>query len=120
MRARSSGDSATSSAAQRFGELGTRPRADDRHDRRSLREHPRDGELRGRDALLGGQLLQRVDQPLIALAVLAGEARQVRAEVAARRRLRAAEQPARQHAVRGDADVQLRERREESWLRVRG
>ena len=36
-----------------------------------------------RDALLGRELLQRLDQPLIALAVLTGEARQVRTEIAA-------------------------------------
>ena len=49
---------------------------------RALRQHPCDRELRGGDALLGRQLLQRLDEPLVALAVLAGEARQVRTKVA--------------------------------------
>ena len=83
MRATSSGVSDDLQRAQRFRELRARARADERHDRRALRKDPRDGELRGGDPLRGCQFLQRLDQALIALAVVSGEARQIRAEIAA-------------------------------------
>ena len=64
--------------------------------------------------------LQRLDQLLVLLAVLAGEARKVRAEVALARRLRAAEQAAREHAVGGDADAELARAAGRSSPRGRG
>ena len=67
--------------AERFGELRARARADQRHDAVSFHEHPRNGQLRDGHALLGRQLLQRFNQTLIPLAILAGEAREMRAEV---------------------------------------
>ena len=54
---------------------------------------------------------------VVALAVLAGEARQVGAEVARARRPRAAQQAAREDAVGGDADAELGEQREDLRLR---
>lgn len=56
--------------AKRLLELCAGPRADDRHDALALRQDPRDGELRGTDALLGCELLQRVDEALVLGAVL--------------------------------------------------
>ena len=73
--------------AQRLLELGPRPRPDQGHDGLPLRQDPGDGELGRTGPFFGGELLQRIDEPLVPFPVLAGEARQVRAEVTLRGRL---------------------------------
>src|SRR5262245_26626812 len=78
--------------AEGFIELLLRPRSDDGDDALALGQNPGDRELRCGDSLLGRDLLQRVDEPLVLLAVVAGEAGHVGAEVALTRRLRTAEQ----------------------------
>jgi hypothetical protein len=70
--------------AKRLGELRSRTRTDERHDMRPSRQHPGDGQLRGRDALLAGHGLERVDDLLVACAVLTREARQTGTEIVRR------------------------------------
>ena len=105
--------------AERLGELRPRARADHRHDASGPSASTQAiASCAGVTPFSAASFCERVDQPLVALAVLAGEARQVRAEVARRRRLRAAEQAARQHAVGGDADAELGEHAGRSRLRA--
>src|SRR4029434_6472702 len=55
--------------------------ARDRHDVVALRQHPGDRELRGRDALLGGERLDPFDDREVALEVALLEARMPVADV---------------------------------------
>ena len=79
--------------------------------------HPRNGHLGRGGVHAGGQLLQHLHQRLIFNAVVAGKTRQVRTEVAGARGLRASQQPARQHAVRRDADTQFLQHRKDRGVR---
>jgi len=83
-----------------------------------LGQHPGDGQLRRAAALQGGQLLQRLHQTHVALAVLAAEARQHAAEVSLGGRLGATQEAAREDAVDGDADTEFEEAREDVHFRA--
>src|SRR5919198_5600825 len=63
-------------------EVGAALRARDRHDVVTLREQPRDRELRRRDAFFGGDLLDLVGEAQIGPQVVAGKSRAGTAEVA--------------------------------------
>ena len=85
-------------------------------------EQPRDGELAGRDALLGSDLLHALDEVEVALEVLALEARVgpaevVLGEIVGRRDL-AGEEAAPERAVGDEADAELADRREDLVLGV--
>ena len=81
------------------------------HDPLAAGEHPGDRDLRDRRALLLGDRAKRLDELEVALEVLAAEAGRVAAEVRgaglAVAAPVAAEQPARENAVGGDADPEL-------------
>ena len=68
--------------AKRFSELSARPRADQRHNRLTLCENPRDGELRRADLSCRRHRLQCFNETQIALMVFTGEAWEMRAKVA--------------------------------------
>jgi hypothetical protein len=91
---------------QRFGQPVAPPRSDQRHDVLAAAERPGDGELRHGDAAPRRDGCQRFHQRGVLPEILAFEARQVRAlhDLALHRRCR--DQPARQHAIGGDADPQ--------------
>jgi hypothetical protein len=72
--------------AERLRQLVARARPDQRHDVVPLREHPRDGDLGGRRAVIVGDRSQRVDEREVALHVAGLEARRAAAEVARRER----------------------------------
>src|ERR1044071_7768661 len=69
-------------SAERLLELRPGPRADQRDDRVALGEDPGERELRRAHTACCGNLSERRDQALVALAVLAAEPRQVSATVA--------------------------------------
>jgi hypothetical protein len=83
MRARSAAVSSTSSAATLSSRYVRPLRAWDRHDVVAPGEHPRQRELRGRAALLVGDLLDLCGEPQVLLEVVAAEPRPVAAEVVA-------------------------------------
>ena len=68
--------------AERFSELSALPRADQRHNRLTLCENPRDGELRRADLSCRCHRLQRFNETQIALTVFTSEAWEMRAKVA--------------------------------------
>src|SRR5919107_1635771 len=67
--------------AEPLGQPVAAPGADQRHDVLAAREYPSDGDLRDRDALLLGDLVQGLDEVEVVLEVLALKARRVPAEV---------------------------------------
>src|SRR5262249_51439961 len=97
-------------------------RARDRSDVLALAQHPRERELTGRRALLGGDLAHAVDELEVALEVLALEARVVGAEVAGLevvgRPEAAGEAAAAERAVGDEPDPELADRGEDLVLRV--
>jgi hypothetical protein len=97
-----------------------RARSDERHDVVAAVQHPGDRGLRDRRPLRLGDLAQGVDEAKVALAVLAGEARRVRAEVGGGQlavgREVPADEAAAQDAVGGDPDPELAAGRQDLGL----
>src|SRR5262245_57593479 len=93
-------------------------RTRDRRDEVALRQQPRERELTRRTSLVGSDHLDAVDQPKVALEVLAREARcrvaeVVRAEVVEALDL-AGQEPAPERAVRHEAHAELAARLEDA------
>src|SRR6185295_1436128 len=92
-------------------EVGTPLRPRDGDDVRALREHPGEGELSRRAALLGGDRLDTRDEVQVALKVVALEARRHAAIVVGRQILEATdlagEETPSERAVGDEADLEL-------------
>src|SRR5207248_9592702 len=105
---------------QRFLELVWTARADQGHDVLASRTHPRDRDLRGGGAFCFGDFPQAVDQLEGVVQVLAAEAWEASADVAALGRaldrVPARDQPTGEHAVRGDRDTQCAARTQDLVL----
>src|SRR3989442_1608276 len=97
-------------------------RARDRDDVVTLRLHPRERELRRRDALLGRNLLDPLDELEVALEVTGLEARIAPPEVVLRQIVRRAkattQEAAAERAVRDEADPKLAHSRKDLVLGV--